>query len=337
MCSSFNKSVLNDAETKSEQIICTAVPEKASVSYNFTIVPSAHSKDEGAVPLEPIIFAVPQALPKDARFHDGDQVQPGETWEQLIQRVLEAQLRKYGKRVSLPDSKEFESALKQAHRKNEKAYHVKAFRGASEGMLEILARGVKQDSLTSLGFLFFLSTGILFGFRKPVYFFPLHSITSVSYSSVLARTFNLNISVQLRADDSTFTISGAPASPNDPPTNKDFEFSMVDQADHNGIDKYVKGHGLHDASLAEGRRAQRQNRQLGKGIASGAPNGDVEEESELVKAERELQDAEDEEEEDFDPSDGESDGSGESSDDEGEEEAEASGKDRDEDEDLETE
>lgn len=172
-------------------------------------------------------------------------------------------------------------------------------------------------SLTVLGFLFLLGSGILFGFRKPVLFFPLHSITSISYSSVLQRTFNLNISVQLRADDSTFFIKGAPMSPKDPPTEVDYEFSMVDQADHNGIDRYVKGHGLHDASLAEGRRAKKYNvnkEQLKSGTNGAVPaaNGAVgeEEESEIAKAERELQDAEDEEEEDYEDEGGDSDGSG---------------------------
>lgn len=172
--------------------------------------------------------------------------------------------------------------------------------------------------LTVIGFLFLLESGILFGFRKPVLFFPLHSITSISYSSVLQRTFNLNISVQLRADDSTFFIKGAPMYPKDPPTEADYEFSMVDQADHNGIDQYVRGHGLNDASLAEGRRAKKYNvnkHQVKPGTNGAVPAangvvGEEEEESEIAKAERELQDAEDEEEEDYEDEGGDSDGSG---------------------------
>lgn len=100
---------------------------------------------------------------------------------------------------------------------------------------------------------------------------------------------------------------------------------MIDQADYSGIDGYIKGHGLQDASLAETRRARRYNVNGGKAEKSGeAPaGGAVEEESELQKAHRELEDREDEEEEDYDPgSEGESEGSGSSSDEEsqGEEE-----------------
>ena len=102
---------------------------------------------------------------------------------------------------------------------------------------------------------------------------------------------------------------------------------MVDQADHSGIDRYVKGHGLNDASLAEGRRAKRYN--VNKEQTNGVPNGVngtvvaqvEEEESELARAERELQDAEDEEEEDYEDEGGDSDGSGTDSEEEEDTEA----------------
>lgn len=91
---------------------------------------------------------------------------------------------------------------------------------------------------------------------------------------------------------------------------------MIDQADFSGIDGYIKKHGLQDASLAEARRAKRYNVNGAKGEDEAAANeeGAVEEESELQKAQRELEDQEDEDEEDYDPgSDSDSDGSGSSS------------------------
>lgn len=115
-----------------EQIICTAVPEKASPACNFTIIPSAASA-QASVPLEPIIFTVPQTAAKNVTFHSGGQVQEGEKWDQLFRRVLDKELRRFGKKVAVPDPKGFESTMVQAHRKGEKAYHVKAFRGATEG------------------------------------------------------------------------------------------------------------------------------------------------------------------------------------------------------------
>lgn len=103
---------------------------------------------------------------------------------------------------------------------------------------------------------------------------------------------------------------------------------MIDQADFSGIDGYIKKHGLQDASLAEARRAKRYNVNSAKGDDEAAANeeGAVEEESELQKAQRELEDQEDEDEEDYDPgSDSESDGSGSSSEDDDDDDEEDEG------------
>lgn len=174
---------------------------------------------------------------------------------------------------------------------------MKAFRGAKDGNL------------------FFLSNGIFWGFKKPIEFFAFDSVDSVSYTSVLQRTFNLSIMAR----------STPEAEP------EEFEFSMIDQVDFSGIDEYIKRHRLQDASMAEQRRAKKLNV---NGIKrEGAELEDDEEgEGELEKAAREAQELEDEEEEDdenFDPgSEGESEGEGSASeedDDDDEEDAEAEG------------
>jgi hypothetical protein len=91
-------------------------------------------------------------------------------------------------------------------------------------------------------------------------------------------------------------------------TENEVEFSMIDQESYAGIDRYIKKHGLNDASLADARRAKVYGVNAPKkaaGDVEGAPaqNGNAvdgeEEESEIQKAERALQDAEDEEEEDY--------------------------------------
>ena len=91
----------------------------------------------------------------------------------------------------------------------------------------------------------------------------------------------------------------------------EIEFSMLDQADFAGIDAYIKRHGLNDASLADSRRAKVYNvnapkdRNAGKDdpAAPDAMNGanaeGEDDETELQKAERLLQDEEDDEEEDY--------------------------------------
>lgn len=133
-------------------------------------------------------------------------------------------------------------------------------------------------------------------------FFSFDTIESVSYTSVLQRTFNLNILAR-------------PSGGTDEDT-QELEFSMIDQADFDGIDTYIKRHGLQDASLAEARRAKKYNVNGGNKTEDGVAGaeGTVEEESELQKAQQELEDLEDEDEEDYDPgSDDGSDGSGSSS------------------------
>lgn len=129
-------------------------------------------------------------------------------------------------------------------------------------------------------------------------FFPFDAVNSISYTSVLQRTFNLNISVQVPEHEET----------------KEYEFSMIDQADFAGIDAYIKRHGLQDASLAESRKAKKLNLNGSKKGSDEVGEAEGELQSELQKAQQDIEDAEDEEEEDYDPgSEGQSDGSGESS------------------------
>lgn len=166
------------------------------------------------------------------------------------------------------------------------------------------------------GYLFFLSTGIFFGFKKPLVFFAFENVESVSYTSILQRTFNLNIMAQPSNGDET----------------QEFELSMIDQADFAGIDAYIKKHGLQDASLAEARRAKKYNVNGKAGEEGADANAEDNGEGELQKAERELDDQEDEEEEDYDPgSDSESDGSGSSSDEDEDEDGENENEDGEED------
>ncbi|KAL2223340.1 hypothetical protein M432DRAFT_538205 [Thermoascus aurantiacus ATCC 26904] len=274
-----------------QHVLCLPVPEKSQRQFNFCIIPQygdgvTRPPSGEAVP-EAIVWTVPDGPPKTAYSGDGQQLgaDSEETAESLIRRMLNGALTHT--KVVRPDEREFVSAMPEPHRKGEKAFHVKAFRGSKEG------------------YLFFLSTGIFFGFKKPLIFFAFENIESISYTSVLQRTFNLNI------------VTRPAATPGAAET-QEFELSMIDQADHAGIDAYVKRHGLQDASLAEARRAKKYNVNGVKGGEDGAgANGQQVEESELQKAQRELEDQEDEEEEDYDPgSDGDSDGSGTSSEDE---------------------
>ena len=258
------------------------VPEKAAKQYNFVLLPRPDAKVS-----EPVIWTVNHGPLKSCHIPNQALAAIASDPDDVLETVLDYILKKVGVTLTLPTVEEFASARPESHRKGDKAYHVKAFRGSKDG------------------FLFFLHNGIFFGFKKPLSFFAFGDIVSVSYTSVLQRTFNLNI--VHRSDE-------------DPDVHQEVEFSMLDQADFPGIDAYIRRHGLQDASLAESRRAQKSKAAgaNGKGTpaASGEAEGDEEDtRTELEKAAQQMEDEEDEEEEDYDPgSEGESEGSDESED-----------------------
>ena len=52
---------------------------------------------------------------------------------EVLERALEYSMRYSKKKVTRPDEEEFVSATPEPHRKGEKAYHVKAFKGSKDG------------------------------------------------------------------------------------------------------------------------------------------------------------------------------------------------------------
>ncbi|KAF2117964.1 hypothetical protein BDV96DRAFT_517802 [Lophiotrema nucula] len=259
-----------------DQVFCLPVPEKAKRQHNFIILP-IHGDGVNPVP-DYLKTSPPEPIlwtyeePSGKNIVEGEDPGPGPMAEAIHHCLIQAGT---GKTVIFPDPEEFESAIAQSHRKGEKAYHVKAHRGSKEG------------------YLFFTAIGILWGFKKPLAFFDFAAVNSISYTAVLRNTFNLVIATQ----------------------TQEIEFAMIDQADFAGINEYVQKHGLQDASMAAARRAKKLNvnppAEKQNGTNGAVAEGD-DEESELQKAERMLEDEEDEEEEeDYDPgSEGDSEGSG---------------------------
>jgi len=107
------------------------VPEKAQPSFNFVIVPSASSE---ITPTEPIVWIVPATIPKNVTL---DEAGEGDTYDAVLKRVLNRALVRVGKKVTCPNEEEFVSGIVQAHRKGEKAWHVKAFRGSKDGSCDL--------------------------------------------------------------------------------------------------------------------------------------------------------------------------------------------------------
>ncbi len=271
-----------------QHVVCLPVPEKAQVQYNVCVFPTdgdGITTPSGASLPEQILWTIPNGAPKSGTCSDDIRFASEESFKAVVVELLNDRLKQQKGsrcRVIEPDEKEFVSEVAQPSRTGQKAVHVKAFRGSKDG------------------FLFFLPTGIFWGFKKPLVCFSFDAIDSISYTSVLQRTFNLNISAR-------------GSRPSDEP--QDFEFSMVDQADFAGIDAYIKRHRLQDASMAEQRRAKNYNI---NGVKSEADQDDEAEPGELQKAALEAgnaaqgdDDGDEEDDENFDPgSEGESEGSG---------------------------
>ncbi|KAI9652746.1 MAG: hypothetical protein M1821_007820 [Bathelium mastoideum] len=298
------------------------VPEKQQRTHNFLIIPTGNDgfSHSAGIDSDQIVFTLPETISKSASFDssrapsdlDGPSSPDAdnESYVNATIRHMNASLARYHKKVILPQEAEFASAVPQPHRKGEKAFHVKAFRGSKDG------------------YLYFLPVGIVFGFKKPLLFIQFHRIDSISYTSVLQRTFNIVVAT---LDDNP----NMEAEKGNVRKTEGIEFGMIDQTDFAGIDAWVKKHGLNDLSMAEQRKASRNNVIAGgrgngndtDGIGNekiNPPNhrakGERYEPGELERAarqaEQELQDEEDEEEEDYDPgSEGESEGEGDSSED----------------------
>ncbi|KAK3673752.1 hypothetical protein LTR78_006305 [Recurvomyces mirabilis] len=285
-----------------EQAFCLPVPDKQQRQWNFVLFPKPGAITAEGLPSEQMVFAMNETKPVGATSAAQAPTEH-DTFVTVTERELNRVLQPQGKHVVIPNPAEFASSIEQAHRKGEKAYHVKAFRGSKDG------------------YLFFLSNGIVFGFKKPLAYFPFSAVNAISYQSVLQRTFNLVISIQEETSAEA----------------KDIEFSMLDQADFAGIDEYIKRHGLNDASMADERRAKAYNVNKEKKRTDVDPDAPAvaggEEQSELQKAEQQMQDEEDEEEEDYVASGGESEGEGDDSD-EGEEYDEDGGQEEGMDEDM---
>ncbi|KNC96601.1 uncharacterized protein SPPG_08185 [Spizellomyces punctatus DAOM BR117] len=129
------------------------------------------------------------------------------------------------------------------------------------------------------GQLFFLRTGILFGLRKPLLFFPFSDIAGLDIVSPTGRNFGLFLQRTPAEDDSETRSS---------PSSENYEFAMIDSAEAESVLLYIETY---------------KNR-FGEG--SQTRNGANEESkpgSEDSQPEEAIDELEEEEDEDFMPSD----------------------------------
>lgn len=101
------------------------------------------------------------------------------------------------------------------------------------------------------GFLFFLPTGILFGFKKPTLFFPINSLASTVITNITQRTFDLTLTLKPNCQ----VLGSAGFRTTKEGDNDTVQFSMIEQSEYGGIEAYSKKIGVNDNSMAEERKA----------------------------------------------------------------------------------
>jgi Histone chaperone Rttp106-like len=222
---------LSLAFTHIKHVICVSAPDKTQKTYTFTTL-YKDSQDAGGY--EGWVFNVPDSVAKTAVGQDD----PTQTYKEVFTHAFKQFC---GVEVIEPSEEEFVSSLPVPGRPKEKRFHVIAHRGAKEG------------------YLYFLRTGILYGFKKPILWFPIDSIREVTFTNVLQRTFNLVISTESDLEGE--------------------EFGMIDQEVFSAIQKYTEKHEIQDASLHETRKAKRVGKKEEQDLEKG----------ELEKAVREYE------------------------------------------------
>jgi len=117
------------------------VPEKAQKQYNFVFIPEAGLGIGDKLPTsstdhrEPLVWTVSDASQKQTTFNDDklENAAPGQNGGRVEQTLSKFLGTTIACKIVEPDHTEFESATPEAHRKGEKAYHVKAFKGSKDG------------------------------------------------------------------------------------------------------------------------------------------------------------------------------------------------------------
>lgn len=115
-----------------DQVFCLPVPEKQQRQWNFCVFPKSGAIAATGSTAEQIVLTVNETAPVGATRR-GHENAAEDTYLTVTEKALNQSLAMVGRRVTRPNGREFESSIIQPHRKNEKAYHVKAHRGSKEG------------------------------------------------------------------------------------------------------------------------------------------------------------------------------------------------------------
>lgn len=118
-----------------DTMFCLPVPEKAQRQQTFVVFPLPGAQSYDGTPAEPLVWTMnetkgtPEAFGVSTRLHGSEE----DTFVDVTLRELNTFMASLSKKTILPDEREFASEIPQSHRKGEKAFHTKAFRGSKEG------------------------------------------------------------------------------------------------------------------------------------------------------------------------------------------------------------
>lgn len=110
---------------------------------------------------------------------------------------------------------------------------VQAYKGSKDGSLVLLGGNDQNQA------------AVMFGFRKPILYFPLSHVKRISYANITRLTFNVLVTVANEAK---------------PDGEETLEFLMVDQAHYDMLDSFVQRKGINNDLFNETLREKQQEK-----------------------------------------------------------------------------
>jgi hypothetical protein len=111
---------------------CLSVPEKAQRQQSFIVFPRPGTQNQDGSAAEPLVWTMNETKASPEIISISTKKEE-DTFVDVTRRELDAFMASLGKKTVLPDEREFASEIPQSHRKGEKAFHTKAFKGSKEG------------------------------------------------------------------------------------------------------------------------------------------------------------------------------------------------------------
>ncbi|CAO3630384.1 unnamed protein product [Cunninghamella blakesleeana] len=267
--------------------ICVPTPEKPQGSFTFSIFSQPnenhhdHPSSLSSLSSDTIVFnlldkgtiTIQSFSSSSSSNHEQTYTTPEEKKQAMIDFILKHVLKEDQQKMILPS----------------KEYYTCSGVSASTGKPELDRTFVNTYLRNKEGVLYFLPTGILYGFKKPTLFIPLSMISATIITNITKRTFDLHfqffptkLPLGNNSDPSFWTPFLQHDENNDNEKNDkndkndkkktvlSLPFSMIEQTEFAGIDGYIKKMGITDQSMTEATKApEPTSNKKGKGVDRG--------------------------------------------------------------------